>query len=239
MFETIDAWSQVIRDPFMNAARQAESLPLLFAFLLGIVGALAPCQLSGNISAMTLYGSSSLKKGISWRETGWYTVGKIAAFSLLGTIVVFLGQEFQRQLPLFFQPMRQFLGPLLIFIGIFLLGWLRIPDFLPALKLKKRPGSVGAFLLGFTFSLGFCPTMFILFFTLLMPQAVASPAGFIMPPLFALGTSLPLVLLIFIMWYLDLGRAAVKKSRAVGLFVQKAAGVVLIALGIMDMLTFW
>ena len=39
----------------MYVANATKSTPLLFAFLLGLVGTLAPCQLTGNISAITLY----------------------------------------------------------------------------------------------------------------------------------------------------------------------------------------
>lgn len=240
MFETVDAISQIFREPFMNAANQAESLPVLFAFLLGIVGAMAPCQLSGNLSAMTLYGTNSLRKGISWGDTWMYVFGKITAFSGLGLIVVLLGQEFQRQLPIFFEPMRQLLGPLLIIIGLFMIGAFSLRFFVPAGKLiKKRSGKWGAFLLGFSFSLGFCPTMFLLFFVLLMPAAVASPAGTAMPAVFAVGTSLPFLFLIFVIWYLELGNRAVKRSRQIGNIVQKTAGIFMIAIGIFDMITFW
>lgn len=240
MFESVDAVSQLFREPFMNAANRAESLPILFAFLLGIVGAMAPCQLSGNLSAMTLYGTNSLRKGISWRDTWMYVLGKLTAFSGLGLIVVLLGEEFQRRLPLFFEPMRQLLGPILIVIGLFMLGVFTLRFFVPAGNfVKERKGKWGAFLLGFSFSLGFCPTMFLLFFVLLMPAAIVSPAGAVMPGIFAVGTSIPFLFLIFVIWYLELGGKAVRRSRQVGNIVQKTAGIFMIAVGIFDILTFW
>ncbi len=241
MFETVDAWMQVVREPIMNAANQVESLPVLFAFLLGAVGALAPCQLSGNISAITLYGSNSLNKKAAWREVFFFITGKITAFSGLGLLVLLLGREFQRQLPIFFEPFRQLLGPMLIFIGLYLLGLFSLKFFVPFWK-KRRPekkGAWGAFLLGFSFSLGFCPTMFLLFFVLLMPAAVNAGTGVIVPPVFAVGTSLPLLFVIFVIWYLELGGSVVKKSRKAGEIVQKAAGIILIAAGLADILIFW
>ncbi|WP_147803060.1 sulfite exporter TauE/SafE family protein [Alkalicoccus halolimnae] len=240
MFETIDSLSQIIREPFMNAARQTESIPLLFAFLLGIVGALAPCQLSGNVSAITLYGTNSLRKGISWSETIFYVLGKITAFSGLGLIVVLLGQEFQRQLPIFFEPFRMLLGPLLIVIGLYMMGVFTLRFLIPLWKHKqKKRGKWGAFLLGFSFSLGFCPTMFLLFFVLLLPVAVTSSSGAALPAVFAVGTSLPFLLVIFVIWYLELGGQAVKTGRKIGGVVQKGAGVLMVLWGILDVLTFW
>ncbi len=239
VFETVDAVTQVIRDPFMNAARQAESLPILFAFLLGIVGALAPCQISGNVSAMTLYGTKSMKDKISWSDTLWYLMGKVTAFSMLGLIVFLLGQEFQRQLPIFFEPMRQLLGPVLIFVGLYMLGILQLTFRFRTMPSIFRGKKTGPFLLGFSFSLGFCPTMFLLFFLLLMPAAVQSTGGVFLPALFAVGTALPFLLMMGIIWFLDLGGSAVRKSRKIGEAVQKAAGAFMILYGILDIMTFW
>lgn len=243
MYEYIDAISQFLREPFMNAANSMESIPLLFALLLGLVGALAPCQFSGNISAITLYGTNSLKDGISWSDTIFYVLGKIVAFSAIGLIVFLLGQEFQKQLPLFFGPMRKILGPVLILIGIYMLGFFtmrwNLQLWKPAKDSSKRNGKWGAFMLGFSFSLGFCPTMFILFFVLLMPLTLATGYGAVLPSVFAIGTSIPFLFVIFVIWYLGLSGKIMKKGRKIGLYVQRTAGVFMIFIGMMDILTFW
>src|SRR5690554_168821 len=116
MFEIIDQISLFFREPFMNAASTVEFIPIAFALLLGIVGALAPCQFTGNVSAITLYGSNSLNKGVSWSDTSFFILGKIFAFSSLGFIFFILGQEFQQQLPEFFGTFRKFIGPMLVVI---------------------------------------------------------------------------------------------------------------------------
>ncbi|UCZ54275.1 sulfite exporter TauE/SafE family protein [Bacillus shivajii] len=242
MFQYVDQISAFLREPFMNAAQSAETIPILFAFLLGIVGALAPCQFSGNISAITLYGTKSVNRGISWTDTIYFVVGKIVAFSGLGLIVYLLGQEFQQQLPLFFEPMRKLLGPILIVIGLYMLGLFKMRWTLNLWKTKdkkERKGKWGAFMLGFSFSLGFCPTMFILFFVLLMPMTLTTSYGFVMPSLFAIGTSIPFLAVIFIIWYLGLSGKVMKKGRKIGLIVQRTAGVIMILIGILDILTFW
>ncbi|RKL68500.1 cytochrome C biosynthesis protein [Salipaludibacillus neizhouensis] len=243
MYDYIDSISQLLREPFMNAANSVESFPLLFALLLGLVGALAPCQFSGNVSAITLYGTNSLKKGISWSDTLYYVLGKIVAFSALGLVVVLLGQEFQRQLPLFFEPMRKVLGPVLILIGLYMIGFFAMKWNLQLWKQKhgttRQRGKWGAFMLGFSFSLGFCPTMFILFFVLLMPLTLSTSYGVIMPSVFAIGTSIPFLFVIFVIWYLGLGGAILKKGREIGFFVQRLAGSFMIFIGIIDILTFW
>ncbi|TMW70273.1 urease accessory protein UreH domain-containing protein [Alteribacter natronophilus] len=241
MFELAEAFSQWLRSPFMNAAESAESWPVLFALLLGLVGALAPCQLSGNLSAITLYGTRSLKNGVSWREAAFYTVGKIAAFMLAGGIVWLIGQEFQQQLTLYFPWFRRLLGPLLIVIGLYMMGLFTMRWTMRLWKNRRevRGGSWGAFMLGFTFSLGFCPTMFLLFFMLLMPAAFTSSAGIVLPAVFAVGTAVPFLIVIGLISYLGAGGVVMKKSRKLGLIVQRTAGAVMIVIGVLDILTFW
>jgi sulfite exporter TauE/SafE len=100
-------------------------------------------------------------------------------------------------------------------------------------------GDEVAFMLGFSFSLGFCPTMFLLFFILLMPITLSTAYGAVMPSLFAIGTSLPFLAVIFIIWYLGLSGKVIKKGKRIGLIVQRTAGSFMIVLGVLDILTFW
>ncbi|WP_090758468.1 sulfite exporter TauE/SafE family protein [Bacillus sp. OK048] len=71
-------------------------LPIVFALL--FVGALAPCQHTGNISALTLYGNQSFQQKIVWKDVIYLTLGKVAAFSLLGVLVWMLGREIEETL---------------------------------------------------------------------------------------------------------------------------------------------
>ena len=243
MFEYVEAFSQLIREPFMNLATSVEHFPLLFALVLGIVGAMAPCQFSGNLSAITLYGSRSLQEEVSWKQAFYFMLGKVVAFSLLGLIVVLLGQEFQRQLPLFFEPMRKVMGPLLILIGVYLLGVFRMGWMLDLSKVFRKwlpdGRKSGPFMLGFLFSLAFCPTMFLIFFGLLMPLSLTATTGIALPPVFAVGTSIPFIFVLFIIQFLDIGKINMRKGRKAGMFIQRTAGILLVVLGVFDILTFW
>ncbi|UTR14191.1 sulfite exporter TauE/SafE family protein [Salipaludibacillus sp. LMS25] len=242
MFDVVESISHFLREPFMNVAIHVESIPILFALLLGLVGALAPCQFSGNVSAITLYGANSLRQGVAWIDTLFFILGKITAFSGLGLVIFLLGQEFQQQLPMLFEPMRRLLGPLLIFIGVYMLGLVKMTWHLRLWKPvenNRGKGNWGSFMLGFSFSLGFCPTMAILYFSLLTPLTLTTSYGAFLPPLFALGTSIPLLVVMFIIWYLGLGGMVLKKGRRLGLYVQRTAGIFIILIGVLDMLTFW
>ncbi len=240
MYQFLQQVSNFFSEPFMSAAYGTEHIPILSAILLGIVGALAPCQFTGNLSAITLFGNQSLQKRVAWGETVAFIFGKIVAFSSLGLIVWILGTEFQQSLIAYFPWIRKFLGPLMIVIGLYLVGLFTMRWTLSLWKNKTdKRGKLGSFLLGFSFSLGFCPTMFILFFIVLMPMALAVPYGPIIPSIFAIGTSIPIIIAVFLIWYFGLSGTFMKKGKKLGLIVQQYTGIIIILIGILDTITYW
>jgi cytochrome c-type biogenesis protein len=242
MYNLMSQFSSFVSKPFFIIANNLESLPIVFALILGIVGALAPCQLTGNISALTLYGNRSFQEKVVWKDVIFFTLGKIAAFSLLGVLVWILGREIQDNLISYFPWIRKIMGPLLIIVGLYMVGLIKIRgtiNLFKGSKEYKQETPIGSFMLGFSFSLAFCPTMFILFFVTLMPVVLSSSYGFILPSIFALGTALPLLLFIFIIWYLGSGGVLMKKGRKFGVIIQRISGIIMLLLGIMDFITYW
>lgn len=242
MYNLLSQISAVLSKPFFNMANSLESWPIFFALILGLVGALAPCQLTGNISAVTLYGNRSIQRKIAWKDVTYFTLGKVVAFSLLGVLVWMLGRGFEQNLPLYFPWLWKIMGPLLIFVGLFMLGVIKLKGSFNLLKFSKEykhESPFASFMLGLSFSLAFCPTMFVLFFVTLMPVVLASPYGFILPPTFALGTAIPLLVVIFVIWYLGGSGVIMKKGRKLGMFIQRIAGVLMLLLGIFDTVTYW
>ncbi|MBE7122217.1 sulfite exporter TauE/SafE family protein [Bacillus cereus] len=228
--------------PLMDVANATKSTPLLFAFLLGIVGTLAPCQLTGNISAIALYGNQSLQKGHAWKHILLFILGKVIAFTTLGLLVWTLGKEIQQMLTLYFPWLRKMIGPLLIVIGFILTDFIKGPNILASIfpiNVIRKQNEVSSFLLGFFFSLAFCPTMFVLFFGTLIPLSLSYDYGYLFPTFFSIGTALPIVVLMFIISYLGLNGALLKKSRKIGKSIQRIAGVLLILIGLYDTALYW
>ncbi|WP_223259177.1 MULTISPECIES: urease accessory protein UreH domain-containing protein [Bacillus cereus group] len=238
MFSTISEWSYQLMSPLMDAANTTKSVPLLFSFLLGIVGTLAPCQLTGNISAITLYSTQSLQKGHVWKHLLLFILGKIMAFMILGLLVWFLGKEIQQILTLYFPWLRKMMGPLLILMGLMLAGIIKARNFF-SIKFIREQNEVGSFLLGFFFSLAFCPTMFVLFFGTLIPLSLSYNYGYLFPTFFSIGTALPIVVLMSFISYLGLNGALLKKSRKIGNSIQRIAGFLLILIGFYDTALYW
>ena len=242
MYSILTEISSFVSEPFFSIANSLESWPLVFALVLGLVGALAPCQLTGNISAITLYGNNSIQKKIVWKDVFSFTLGKIVAFTLLGALVWLFGKGIEQNLTLYFPWLRKIMGPVLILVGLFMLGFIKWTGSINIFKRTKQPNKesrFGSFMLGFSFSLAFCPTMFILFFVTLMPVVLSSPYGFVLPSVFAIGTALPLLIFILLIWYLGGSGVLMKKGRRFGTLVQRIAGIFMMIVGILDTLTYW
>lgn len=126
MYDIFSQISRFLSEPFINIASSTTGIPLLSAFILGVVGALAPCQFTSNLGAIAIYGNQSLKKGIAWKKVTFFILGKIFVFSGLGLIVWMLGQEFQSTLTAYFPWIRKMIGPLFILIGLYMIGLLKM-----------------------------------------------------------------------------------------------------------------
>jgi cytochrome c-type biogenesis protein len=137
------------------------------------------------------------------------------------------------------------LGPLMVVLGLHLLGLVRLnfavgQGLADRLEARAGAGAGGAFLLGAAFSFAFCPTLFLLFFGLTIPLALASSVGVVYPAVFALGTTLPLLLLAdLIATATKAAGAYVTAGRRAGRWLQPAAGLVLLLAGLNDTFTYW
>ncbi|MGI8314553.1 urease accessory protein UreH domain-containing protein [Halobacillus mangrovi] len=242
MYQFFNQISNFFSQPFFNLANQWEGIPILSALLLGLVGAAAPCQFTGNLGAITIYGNRSLQENIPWLYIFLFILGKIAVFTSLGAVVWIFGKEFYDYFTKYVPFIRKLIGPLLILIGLFMVGlfhmrWNIKLGTIPERLLKDSKS--GSFLMGVSFTLAFCPTMFVLFFMTLMPVVLSTSYGVVLPSIFALGTSIPLLVSIFIIWYFGMGRMFMKRGRKLGGIVQKVAGWTLVILGLLDTITYW
>lgn len=218
-------------------------IPPLTAVLLGLLGAFTPCQLTTGATAVALVGRrlerSSFFTGLA------YAAGKAVTYAALGLVVVLLGEALSQATIPVVQTVRKALGPLMIVVALALLGFWRsrlglgFGDRIAAFASDRldatRPR--GALLLGMAFGLAFCPTLFLLFFGLLIPLALASPGGAAFPLLFALGTTLPVLAILGVLALgLSDSPTAIARARP---FVTKLAGVVILLTGLNDTIVYW
>ena len=242
MYEMMSKISQTISEPLTILVHSFADDPLIYALLMGLIGAVAPCQLTGNMSAITFYGNRTVQMKNDWVEILFFIAGKVTVFSSLGFMAWLFGQSFETTMTAYFPLFRKAIGPLIIITGLVLLGILKL-GFLQRITMripmKLREGKLGSFLLGVSFSLAFCPTMFVIFFFWLMPVVVSTSYGLVLPAVFGIATSLPLLLLFFLIWVFDAKRLIMKRSMKVGSVIQRFAGFVLVVIGVLDTITFW
>lgn len=234
------------------------NIPLLSTLLFGLLGALAPCQLSTNLAVLAYLSRGASEPRRMWRQTLLFVAGKATVYLLLGIIVVGLGLQLS-QIAQTFVPgvvvARRALGPLLLLVGLFMLGLLRFHRaygrqasawFLQ--KSTPRGGSpqgaqgglLPPYLMGAAFSLTFCPTLFWLFFGLTIPLAIASPGGWFFPGIFAVGTALPVLGLASLLAS-DILPASqfVKRFKRADVWLQRLAGVIFVLIGINEIVLYW
>src|SRR3990170_4722155 len=194
--EILREWSLILsRLSATLAGRLGElstrlELPLASPFLFGLIGAVAPCQLTTNVSAMA-YLSREGGRSAAGKEAGAFVLGKILVYTVLGGLALALGAQLQRAAIPAVVVTRRALGPILLLIGLSLLGAFRLRGGFGT-RLSSRlqalaptSGAARAFLMGGAFALAFCPTLFWLFFGLTVPLGLESPVGFVFPALFA------------------------------------------------------
>lgn len=244
MYDWISRVSAAISEPFFNLFFGTE-WPVLGALLLGIVGSLAPCQLTGNTAALAYTTKRYQYKKSVMAELVAFISGKMVVYFGIGLIAIVLGSQLEQQLIPVFVWVRKLIGPVLLLTGLVLVGWLRFRTLNAKLSSRiqnwaeRYGGGKAAFGMGVGFSLGFCPTMAILFFGWLLPMVISTPFGWGLPLLFAIGTVVPLVVLILIASITGIDRPLLRQSRKVGRWATVGIGVVLIAIGVFDTITYW
>ena len=222
------------------------NVPLISALLLGLIGAISPCQISTNVAALAYTSREVDTPRHMALSAGAYVLGKMSVYTLLGIAVIGAGLQLNQASVPVIVAARKALGPLLIFIGLMMLGVIqlkvsaghRVGNWFE--KRATGRGVFGSYLLGMAFSFAFCPTLFWLFFGLLVPLALTSIGGVAYAPLFALGTSVPL--LVFAgLTVLGAGSVGgfIHQARRFDRWAQVAVGLIFLLVGFNEFILYW
>lgn len=187
----------------INYLIDSYQIPLLTAFLLGVLTSISPCPLATNITAIA-YISKDIKDNKKSLLNGlFYTIGRGLSYMIIASLIYFGFSEFN--ISKFFQGWGdKILGPILILIAFFMLGLFKINFKIGGEGIEKiklwlsNKGYFGSLLLGILFALAFCPYSGVLFFEALIPLTLKSSSGLFIPILFALGTGLPVIIFSFL-----------------------------------------
>lgn len=247
------SWLSNLFAPVSLAIRDvsdAINLPLASALLFGLMGATAPCQLSTNVAALAFLSRDATHPRSLWTQTLAFVAGKLTVYMLVGGILVLLSLQIsevsQTVIPVVVFA-RRALGPLLIIVGLVMLGVFkarlaigaRLSQWLEE-KASRRRGLLPAYLLGTAFSFAFCPTLFMLFFGLTIPLAIASPGGVVFPGVFAVGSALPVLGIAGLLASGTVNMSKfVKGFKAANARFQRVAAIVFVVVGVHEIILYW
>jgi len=174
-------------------------IPVISALLLGLLTAISPCPMATNIAAIAYVSRRVTERRYAVMTGILYTLGRMLSYSILGILIIVVGLEIPGVASFLQDFGERILGPLLIVVGLIMLKINKFSSSLGGEKLASIGGKIadwgiiGGFLLGALFALAFCPYSAVLFFGVLMPLALKSSGGVMLPSVFAIGTGLPVL----------------------------------------------
>lgn len=216
----------------------ALGLAALSALWFGILTSISPCPLATNITAISFVGRrTGSPRGILLSGL-LYTLGRALVYTAIGALLV-MSLLSAPTVSLTLQTwMNKLLGPILILVGMVMLGLLRISfrgrGMSERLQQRvERWGLLGALGLGAVFALSFCPVSATLFFGSLLPLAVRHGSGILLPFIYGIGTAIPVVAFAIVLafgarW---LGKAF-ERVTLMERWMRAATGLVFVGVGI-------
>lgn len=189
---------------YLQSLLENSNIPLLSAFVLGLMTAISPCPLATNITATAYISKNISSKRKVFLSGILYSLGRAFTYTTIGLILFFGASKFH--IARFFnQNGEKYLGPLLIIIGLVMLNVIRLnffgkSNFSEKLSEKfQDKGLLGSFLIGAVFALAFCPYSGALYFGMLIPMTISSVDGLYLPIIFAFGTGLPVLIFTYLL----------------------------------------
>ncbi|MEX2428571.1 MAG: aromatic aminobenezylarsenical efflux permease ArsG family transporter [Bacteroidales bacterium] len=224
-------------EEFLSNLAGNSSIPVVTAFILGLLTAISPCPMATNITAIGFMSKDVEDRRRVFMNGLIYTAGRALSYTLLAVVLFFSAD--QLKISGFFQQYgEKFIGPLLIIIGVLMLDVLKIK--FPGLsKLTGNMQKKGfknywdVLLLGFVFALAFCPYSGVLYFGMLIPMTISSASGLYLPVVFAIATGIPVIIFAWLLAYTVSGVGGLyNKMKAFEIWFRRVISVVFIGVGI-------
>jgi cytochrome c-type biogenesis protein len=188
---------------FLQSFLEWDNMPILSAFILGIMTALSPCPLATNITAVAYIGKNIENKKLVFLNGIIYTLGRAISYVGLGFLFFWGANKFH--IASFFQSNGQkVLGFIMLIVGILMLDIfkIRIPGSGKLVQILQNKRStlawLSALLMGIVFALAFCPYSGVIYFGILIPMSISNASGLFLPFVFSIGTGLPVIIFAYL-----------------------------------------
>ena len=230
-------------EEFLNNLYANTSVPIVSALVLGLLTAISPCPMATNITAIGFIGKDIENKNRVFYNGLVYTLGRTFSYTALA-IIIFLGADQFKISGIFQQYGEKIIGLLLLLIGIFMLGIIKInfPAFIritEGLQSRKKFNYWNVFLLGLVFALAFCPYSGVLYFGMLIPLTI-STSGLHLPVVFAIATGIPVIIFAWLIAFTISGVGNFyKRIKSFEFWFRKVVAVLFIGIGIYYIISVW
>jgi cytochrome c biogenesis protein CcdA len=187
--------------PWVQTVAANSNVPIVAAFLIGLLASLGPCPLATNISALGYISKDVTSPRRVLLTSALYTLGRTLSYGALGLALFAAGLQISLVSNSLQTLAEIALGPLLILVGLVLFDVIRPTVSVGGAWMERVSrrvadwNTVGAFVLGALFALAFCPYSAALYFGVLMPLAFKSAGGWTFPFSFGVGTSVPVIVI--------------------------------------------
>lgn len=230
-------------EEFLNNLYANTSVPIVSALVLGLLTAISPCPMATNITAIGFIGKDIGNRNRVFYNGLMYTLGRTVSYTLLA-LILFLGADQFKISGVFQQYGGKIIGPLLLIIGIIMLGIIKInfPAFnqiTERFKNRNKFNYWDVFLLGAIFALAFCPYSGVLYFGMLIPLTV-STSGLHLPVIYAVATGIPVIIFAWLIAYTLSGVGNLyKRIKSFEYWFRKVVAVIFIGIGIYYIVAVW
>lgn len=187
---------------------EGSDVPVLTAFILGLLTAVSPCPLATNITAIGFISKDIESRNRTFMLGLLYTLGRIVSYSLLGALLIWMLRRGMDTFDLQSEVSQWgelLLSPILIVMGLLMLFGDKLPlsrfGFNASERSERLRGAWGSLLLGVLFAMAFCPTSGLFYFGMLIPMSASAAGGYALPAVYALATGLPVVAVAWIIAY--------------------------------------
>lgn len=231
-------------EEFLSNIYSNSNLPVWSALILGLMTAISPCPLATNITAMGFISKDLDNRRRVFYNGIVYTIGRAFSYTLLA-FILFIGADQFKISGLFQQYGEKFLGPLLVIIGLFMLGIIRLnfpgfSRFSDKFQNKSSHTYLDVFLLGVVFALAFCPYSGVLYFGMLIPMTIHSASGLYLPVVFAFATGIPVIIFAWLLAFTVSGVGKLyNRIKTFEMWFRRIVAVLFIGIGVYYSIIVW
>lgn len=191
-------------EDFLNEMMQSADLPLLTAFLLGLVVALNPCQLAINISALTYLAKDESHQCHFLVRGVLYSFGRMMTYTILGWALMFVVSNGMKidGLQNVLSKAEDVIPYILIALALFFLYRAfhqhhHHDSCHNSKQIIQANGRFGAFVLGLLLAFAFCPESAVFFFGMMLPLSISSHIGWLIPLFFSIAAIIPVLVIVY------------------------------------------